>query len=96
MKHEMDDEEYSQYLSDMQELDQLRRVKANFSRDARRWFDNIEFWFGKDSSLKPDKMYSHVAGCAKEEADGCEYYCDFCPFPDIFGCPFGYEVSYSK
>jgi hypothetical protein len=90
----MDDTEYQKYLNDMQELDQLRRVKADFPKNAREWFDDINLWFGKGGYLGSSEM--RVIYCAKEKADGYKYCCDLCPFPAIFGCPFGYEVYYSK
>jgi hypothetical protein len=96
MKHEMTDEEYGKYLDDMQELEKLRRIKNDFTKNARSYFDNIDFWLKHERS--PETIFSMISVCQKEDADknGYEYYCDHCPFPDIFGCPFGYDTEYSK
>jgi hypothetical protein len=94
MKHVLSEEEYKKYLVDMRELSELRRVKNDFAGIARSYFDDIAFWL--EHGRTKEMMFGMISVCKKENAGGCEYYCDCCPFPDIFGCPFGYEVEYSK
>jgi hypothetical protein len=95
MKHEMTDEEYSKYLEDMQELAKFRRIKVNFPRIARSWFDDIAFWFG-EGRRSPEMLVSWLSSCSFDSSKSSNYVCDHCPFPNIFGCPFGHEVDYSK
>jgi hypothetical protein len=94
MKHVLSDEEYEEYLIDMRELSKLRQVKRDFAKIARSYFDNIAFWL--EHGRTKEMMFNMISVCKKEDAGGYAYYCDGCPFPDIFGCPFGYEVEYSK
>jgi hypothetical protein len=96
MKHEMSDEEYGKYLDDMTELAKFRRIKSDFPRVARSWYEGIQFWFGEGKPLPAESLLSCLSSCAREDCKYGGYYCDHCPFPGIFGCPFGYEVSYSK
>jgi hypothetical protein len=90
----MSEQEYAEYLADMQELKKLRQIKNDFAEDARSYFDDIDFWLKHGCSQ--EIMFGMISVCQKEDADGYEYYCDHCPFPRIFGCPFGYHVEYSK
>jgi hypothetical protein len=90
----MSEEEYIKYCADMQELEKLRRVKRDFAKNARSYFDHIAFQLEQGRSK--ESIFGMISVCKKEASGGREYYCDGCPFPDIFRCPFGYAVEYSK
>jgi hypothetical protein len=87
----MSEQEYTKYLDDMQELEKLRRVKRDFAKNARDYFDDIDFWLKHERSQ--ETIFGMISVCQKEDADKngyrYGYYCDHCPFPDILGCPFG-------
>jgi hypothetical protein len=85
----MTEDEYSEFLKDKKELEELRRIKASFPDVARRYFEHNAFRLEQGFRLEHVVMTK----CAQEESN-C--YCDFCPFPSIFGCPLGHLPEYSK
>jgi hypothetical protein len=100
MTHTMTEDEYSKYIEDMKDLTYLKEVEASYRERARGWFDKLESWFGGEKRcMHPEDLHRYLLGCTKEKSDragGYEYYCDFCPFVRILGCPFGYDVWFSK
>jgi hypothetical protein len=85
----MTDEEYSEYIKDKKELENFRRIKADFPEVAREYFEHN----ARNAHWAKDHLMTE---CIMEKSKEPYRYCDFCPFPRIFGCPLGHMVEYSK
>jgi hypothetical protein len=90
MMHSMTEDEYAQYLKEMEELQEYRRLKENLPARIRRYFDNVKWHVENDRT-----HFVLFTGCAKENGGGT--YCDGCPVGSLFGkCPLGYNKEHSK
>ena len=96
MTHTMTDNEYQQYLKNMEELAEFRDEAARIPERIRSYFYSIKNHIEKykiDTSF-PVGFVIHNSCSLEKSAYG---YCDMCPAGAFFyKCPLGKSQSYSQ